>query len=311
MNAPTAIPLDRAAATDKDAARTATGTGARTTPTPADLDIVIRDERFNRDKKASRWWAGEPFGTAWHNALSATFPRGEAFFIESVKAHRDGADPQLAEEIRAFIRQEINHTREHVAFNRLAEDHGYDIQKIDRRVKELLDLTKGRPQIINLAVTMALEHYTAMMAHEFLANPQHFAGADEEVAAMWRWHAVEEIEHKGVAYDTYLHATKDWPAWRKYRLRAIMMLIITNRFIVNRWKDAIELLAQDGITGWKARWGLFKYLTVKPGVLRRIFPAWLAYFKPGFHPWDHDDRELIGKYDSEFADANLTAVPAE
>lgn len=303
MNARTTIALDRAPAADK----ADTASSPRTTPTPADLDIVIRDERFNRDKKADRWWAGDAFGTAWHNALSATFPRGEAFFIESVKAHRAGADPQLAEEIRAFIRQEVNHTREHVAFNRLAQDHGYDIAKIDARVKELLDLIKGRPVIINLAVTIALEHYTAMMANEFLANPRHFAQADPEVAAMWRWHAAEEIEHKGVAYDTFIHATKDWSGVKAWRLRSIIMLIITKQFIFNRWKDSIELLAQDGITGWKARWGLFKYLTVKPGVLRRIFPAWLSYFRPSFHPWDHDDRELIGKYDSEFADARMPA----
>ena len=274
-------------------------------PTPADLDIRVRDERFNRDSRATRWWAGEPFGTAWHNALSATFPRGEAFFIEAVKAHRDGAPPKLAAEIRAFVKQEINHTREHIAFNRLAEDHGYDIAEIDRRVAELLALTKDRPAIANLAVTMALEHYTAMMAHEFLANPDHFHMADEEVAAMWRWHSVEEIEHKGVAYDTWLHATKDWSGWKRWKIRSLVMLTVTARFFANRWKDSLMLLEQDGISGWRARWGLFKYLTVSPGVVRRIFPAWLGYFKPGFHPWDHDDRGLIGKYDSDFADANL------
>ena len=62
-----------------------------TSPTPTRLDIIVRAERFNRDTTPNRWWAGDAFGTAWHNALSATFPRGEAFFIESVKAHRDGA----------------------------------------------------------------------------------------------------------------------------------------------------------------------------------------------------------------------------
>jgi hypothetical protein len=179
-------------------------------PTPADLTITVRDERFNRGTSPRRWWAGEPFGTAWHNALSATFPRGEAFFIEAVKAHREGANPKLESEIRAFVKQEINHTREHIAFNRLAEDAGYDIKTIDARVAELLALTKGRPAIANLAVTMALEHYTAMMAAEFLANPKHFAAADKEVRDMWRWHAAEEIEHKGVAFDTWNHATKDW-----------------------------------------------------------------------------------------------------
>lgn len=276
-------------------------------PTPDDLTITVRDERFNRGTTPRRWWAGEPFGTAWHNALSATFPRGEAFFIEAVKAHREGADPQLAEEIRAFVKQEINHTREHIAFNRLAEDHGYDIKAIDQRVAEMLALTKDRPVIVNLAATMALEHYTAMMAAEFLANPQHFKDADPEVRAMWEWHSVEEIEHKGVAFDTYLHATKDWTKWRRWKLRSLMMLIVTFNFFKNRCHDTLELLAQDGITGWKAKWGLFKYLTITPGVVRRILPAWLAYFKPGFHPWDHDDRALIGKYEGEFKAALMPA----
>ncbi|WP_199800440.1 metal-dependent hydrolase [Qipengyuania gaetbuli] len=291
MNAP--LPIDTAT--------------ARTAPTPEDLTITVRDERFNRGTTPRRWWAGEPFGTAWHNALSATFPRGEAFFIEAVKAHREGADPKLEAEIRAFVKQEINHTREHIAFNRLAEDAGYDIKAIDQRVAELLALTKDRPAIANLAVTMALEHYTAMMAAEFLANPQHFKDADPEVRDMWRWHAAEEIEHKGVAYDTWNHATKDWTPFRRWKVRSIVMLTVTARFFKNRWVDSLNLLEQDGITGWKAKWGLFKYLTVSPGVVRRIFPAWLSYFKPGFHPWDHDDRHLINLYEGEFEDALLPA----
>jgi uncharacterized protein len=291
MNAPAPLPLE---ARDD-------------TPTPDDLEITVRDERFNRETTPRRWWAGDPFGTAWHNALSATFPRGEAFFIESVKAHRDGAGPRLAGEIRAFVKQEINHTREHIAFNRLAENHGYDIKAIDKRVEEMLALLKGRPVILNLAATMALEHYTAMMAHEFLANPKHFETADPQVRDMWRWHSVEEVEHKGVAYDTWNHATRDWSSWKRWKVRSLIMLLVTGRFFRNRWHDSMNLLAQDGITGWKARWGLFKYLALTPGIIPRIFPAWLAYFRPGFHPWDHDDRNLISLYESEFADALMPA----
>lgn len=277
------------------------------TPTPNDLEIVVRDERFNRETKPNRWWAGDAFGTAWHNALSATFPRGESFFIEAVKDHRAGAPLKLDAEIRAFVRQEINHTREHIAFNRLAENAGYDIKAIDKRVQEMLNLTKGRPKILNLAATIGLEHYTAMMAHEFLATPAHFANADPEVRDMWRWHSVEEIEHKGVAFDVWNHATRDWAAWRRWKVRSLTMLIITGRFFKNRWQDSINLLAQDGITGWNARFGLAKYLLWSPGVIRRIFTAWLAYFKPHFHPWDHDDRQLIGKYEGEFEDALMPA----
>src|SRR5690606_41618496 len=85
--------------------------------------------------------------------------------------------------------------------------------------------------------------------------------------------------------------------------RSVLMLIITKRFITHRFRVAAERLAQDGITGWRAKGPLIWYLIGKPGILRRLFPAWCSYFLPGFHPWNEDDRALIGKYDSEYAAA--------
>ena len=275
---------------------------------PADLAIRVRDRRFGRDARQERWWlAGDPIATAWFNALSATFPRGETLFIDAVKAFREGAPPRLASEIRAFVKQEVNHTREHLAFNRAAVDAGYDLAEIDARVERLLADVYARPKIAWLAVTMALEHFTAMFAHEFLSHPEHFGGAEHEQAELWRWHAAEEIEHKGVAYDTWLHATKDWSRWKRWKVKSLLMLVITKRFVTHRFRDAKELLAQDGITGWRATAGLLWYVAGKPGILRRIFPAWCAYFLPGFHPWNFDDRTLIARYDSEFADAVMAA----
>ncbi len=264
----------------------------------APADIVIRDRRFGRDQAPPRWWLnGDPVATAWHNALSATFPRGEAMFIESVKAFREGAPPRLAAEIRAFVRQEVNHTREHLAFNRAAEAAGYDLARIDARVEQLIaDVYAQRP-IAWLGITMALEHFTAMFAHEFLTNPAHFTGVMNEQAELWRWHAVEEIEHKAVAYDTWLHATRDWSRFKRWRVKSLLMLLVTRRFVKNRSGDALDLLAQDGITGLAARAKLAWYLIGRPGMLRRVFPHWRAYFVPGFHPWKLDDRALIASYD--------------
>ena len=267
--------------------------------------ITVRDRRFGRgEAQGERWWAaGDPIATAWFNALSATFPRGETLFIDAVKAFREGAPPQLAAEIRAFIRQEVNHTREHLAFNRAAAEAGYDFSRIDARVERLIGLVYARPKHAWLAVTIALEHFTAMFAHEFLTHPEHFLGADSEQAELWRWHAVEEIEHKAVAYDTWLHATKGWSRWKRWKVKSVLMLIITQRFVRNRFQDAAELLAQDGIAGWRTKGALVWYLIGKPGILRRVFPAWCRYFLPGFHPWNQDDRALIGKYDSDYAAA--------
>lgn len=268
---------------------------------PAACAITVRDMRFGREAQPRRWWlGGDPVATAWHNALSATFPRGEAFFIDSVKACRDGAAPELDEEIRRFVRQEINHSREHLAFNRLTAGAGYDLARIDAHVAELIDQTRGRPPGVNLAITMALEHFTAMFAHEFLAHPQHFTGAEPEAAAMWRWHAIEELEHKAVACDTWRHFTRSWPR-RRWLLRCAMMWLVTRKFLHHRFVDALDLMAQDAITGWRARARLLHYLVVRPGVLRRIVPAWLGYFRPGFHPWTRDDRGLIAAAEGDLA----------
>ena len=277
--------------------------------TPVDLTITPRDRRFGRGLKQGRWWLNnDPVATAFHNALSITFPRGEAFFVESVKAHRDGAPPKLAAEIRAFVVQEIMHTREHVSFNKRVADAGYRIDHLEQVVVDSLEITKGRPRILNLAVTMALEHYTAMMAQQMLGNPRVFEGAQGDMADMWRWHAIEEIEHKGVAFDTWMHATRDWTRWKRWKVKSIMMVLVSYRFWTKRVAGTLDLLAQDGITGGRAKRALAWYLLGRPGYIRTLLPAWLSYFMPGFHPWNHDDRALIAKHDSDFAAANLPPV---
>jgi predicted metal-dependent hydrolase len=277
--------------------------------TPADLTITPRDRRFGRELPQGRWWLNnDPIASAFHNSLSITFPKGEAFFIESVKAFRDGAPPKLEAEIRAFTQQEVMHSREHVAFNKRVVDAGYDVSGLEQVVEDILQIIRQRPPIVNLAATMALEHYTAIMASIMLKDSRYFAGCEAEQAAMWRWHAIEELEHKGVAYDTWLHATRDWSSWRRWKLKAVMMTLVSLNFWRKRVQGTRELLAQDGITGWKANWGITWYLLGNPGLLRRLVPSLIAYYLPGFHPWNHDDRALIGKVESEYPAAALKAA---
>lgn len=274
--------------------------------TPADLAITPRDRRFGRGAIQDRWWlGGDPIATAFYNALSITFPRGEAFFVESVRAHREGVPPKLAREINAFIMQEVVHSREHVSFNKRVHDAGYDVHALEQSVIESLEMTKGRPQILNLVTTMALEHFTAIIAHELIANERHLADADAESCRLWRWHAMEEIEHKGVAYDTWLHVTRDWGRWKRWNVKSLMMLHVTRNFVVERTKAILELLRQDGLSGPRIWWGLFRYAFGNPGMIRRIAGAWATFFLPGFHPWNHDDRALIALADSEYEAAIL------
>jgi predicted metal-dependent hydrolase len=174
------------------------------------------------------------------------------------------------------------------------------LSPLERTVQESLDLLKGRPPILDLAATMALEHFTAIIAHELLANPRHLANADQATADLWRWHAVEEIEHKGVAYDTWLAATKDWTRWKRWKVKSLLMLLVTRNFVQHRTQGVLELLRQDGITGLRAWAGALWVMWGKPGIFRKVGAAWLGYFLPGFHPWKHDDRALIRGWDATY-----------
>ncbi|HEY6661946.1 MAG TPA: metal-dependent hydrolase [Sphingomicrobium sp.] len=277
---------------------------AITLPTPADLTITPRDRRFGRDSATPRLWhGGRVEATAIYNALSSTFPTGEAYFVESVRAFREGTPAKLAEEIKAFTTQEVIHSREHAAFNQRAADAGYDLSKIEARVEERLAVARARAPVANVAATMALEHFTAIIAHQLLANARHLAGADPETAELWRWHACEEIEHKAVAYDTWLWATRDWPRFKRWKVKAKVMLYITRNFVVDRTWGSLELMRQDGVTGLRAWRLLLSYLWVRPGMFRKIAGAWLKYFLPGFHPWNEDDRHLLAAYDAGAASA--------
>jgi hypothetical protein len=274
-------------------------------PTPQGLQITPRDRRFGREARTPHLWhGGRVEATAIYNALSSTFPKGEAFFVESVRAFRDGAPPKLAEEIKSFTTQEAIHSREHDAFNRRAADAGYDLSKLEAQVEKRLAVTRSKPPIVSLIATAALEHFTAILAHQLLANPAHLAGADCESAELWRWHACEEIEHKGVAYDTWLYATGDWTRWKRWKVKAKVMLYITRNFLVDRTAGALELMRQDGMTGLRAWAKLLWYLWARPGMFRKIANAWLQFFLPRFHPWNEDDRHLLAAYDASVADAS-------
>ena len=301
MGDQTRLDLERAQPLGKQAV-------AGATATPEEHALIVRDQRFDRDHLVPRWWhSNDPVATAWYNSVSASLPRGEAFFIDTLKGFRDGLPPKLAAEVKAFTRQEVNHTREHVAFNRIVQDHGFDVESIDQGIHAMLELTAGRPKEFNLAVTIALEHFAAVISRQLLVHPEYLAGADPVAADVWRWHATEEIEHKGLVYDVWLHATRDWSAFKRWKVRSLIALLITKKYFGNRIRDAIGLLEQDGFTRKQARRKLYAFLWWKPGMMRRMAFEWAAILTPGFHPWKLDDRALIAKYDSPYADAVLPA----
>jgi len=271
--------------------------------TPTNLTITPRDFKLDCEQGTARWWNdNDPIKTAFLNALSITFPQGEALFIESVRHFRDQADDQLKEQIALFIKQEAMHTREHRVFNQMIEQAGYDTSCMIEHTTRRIEKIRARGPMAKLAVTVALEHFTAIMAHVMLRDPLLLSGMPPEIAQLWKYHAVEEIEHKGVAFDTYLAATKDWSGFKRWQVRCKVMAIMTVLFWQSNTKHMLNFLKQDGINDRFIGLKILKHHFVSPGLLRKIAGEYFRFYSPTFHPWNTDDRNLISAAELALAD---------
>lgn len=169
-------------------------------------EIVVRkdlDFGLDSDDIPRYWMAGDAFRTRVFDAVQATFPDGERYFISAVRAFRNRiTDPRLLQDVKDFTMQEGQHGQVHTRYNERLRRQGIDIDAFVRHTKAMCDQRlKHLPDEYNVALTAALEHFTAMMAELFFAEKEVLEGADERVRAMFAWHAIEEMEHKAVAYD--------------------------------------------------------------------------------------------------------------
>jgi len=257
----------------------------------------VRNLQFAVGDQVPRYWhGGRKSVTLFFNNLSVFFPVGERFFIASMKAHKDVIrDPKLAAEARAFFAQEGIHSREHVRYNAMLRDQGYPIEAMELRVDKLLKLvSKLTPVRMQLGVTCALEHFTALMADLLLGDRRLLEGADPVMANLWRWHAAEENEHKAVAFDVFK------AVGGTYCERAVTMIGATVVFWAKVLEQQARMMHADGILWSPREWlALGKFLFVSPGGMLRLVPEYFSYFRRDFHPWDHDNSHLLDAWREE------------
>ena len=268
--------------------------------TPDHLDIRPRRLNAALPDPLPRWWLGnDPFRTHFFNAMSVLFPDGEQFFIDSVRHFRDRVtDPALAQQIRGFIGQEAHHSREHIEYNQRLRDLGYDIDALERPVKQRIRwIHKNFSPERQLAATVALEHFTAIMADTVLRHPHWLADADPEMRRLWRWHALEETEHKSVAFDVYMQVCGD----RRMLRRA--MRLSTFFFLRDVTIGTLSMLRRDGQLNLRTWWSGMRWLWGKGGFFRHLLGAYRDFFRRDFHPWKHDNSALMHQVASEYSDA--------
>ncbi|MEO7095275.1 MAG: metal-dependent hydrolase [Polyangiales bacterium] len=269
---------------------------------------AVRNVRFAiDDERIPRWWhGGRRSLTTFFDNLSVFFPVGERFFIASVRAHGHHVkDERLREDVNLFCGQEGMHGREHERYNELLRARGYPVDAMERRIERILARATRLPRRLRLSATCALEHFTALMAHFLLADERMLAGADETMAALWRWHAAEENEHKAVAYDVYLAAGGHWLE------RSIVMVFASAIFWFKILEQQVRMMRVDGTASSIREWGaLARFLFVSPGGMRRVAGLYFQYFRPSFHPNDIDASALLDAWRRRHRDSPLVADAA-
>jgi len=290
--------------------------------TPDDVRVRPRNLRFDvttalkgeglKGEGRKHWMGGDPVATAVFNALSLTFPDGEKMFIDAVKHFRprleEAGNAKLLEDVQGFIAQEGIHAREHAVLNRFVDRARYPVAEIEALIRARIDIARERGPYAMLLSTIALEHFTAMMAEDHMAHPELFDGTPREIERMWRWHAMEETEHKAVAFDVFLEVSKHWSPFQRWRRRMLSMMIVTYNFTRNIARYSAMLLVAEGFTPEAARKAVRGYLWGRPGLFRRGWRTYFAWYRPGFHPWDVDNRAELAGWKAEYDSAAATAA---
>lgn len=266
--------------------------------TPDSLDIRPRRLDVSVPDPLPRWWLGDdPFRTHFFNSMSVLFPDGEQFFIDSVRHYRDHiTDPELQQQIRGFIGQEAHHSREHVEFNQRLRQLGYDIDKLEQPVKRRIRfVNKSFPPERRLAGTVAMEHFTAIMADAVLREPAWLADAQPDMRRLWRWHALEETEHKAVAFDVYMQVCGDRKLLRKAMRQATFF------FLKDVTLGTLHMLRKDGQLSVGVWWRGMRWLWGRGGFLRHLLGVYRDFFADDFHPWQHDNAALMHQVAGEYS----------
>lgn len=280
-----------------------------TTTTSAPAPIQTRRMAFEESlQEVPRHFGADGDLLSSHIAacLSSVFPDGEDFFVRSVRRFRDQVtDPVLKQQVNGFIGQEAIHGREHRVLNSRFAELGYPTRFIERTTKRLLALAdKVLPAKACLAATAALEHYTATLAEVLLADPAARERlSTDEIRSLLLWHALEENEHKSVAFDVYQHVSGD------HRIRSWVMHATTVGFIGGAALGTVLSLVRDPAT-WK-RGRLRESLRRLPGspwLTREVRAHIRDYHRRDFHPDDHDTTALIEQWKAElFGDGGTLA----
>ncbi len=259
---------------------------------PRDQRPAIKIRRFESQLGQDTpidWADNNPVSTQFLNAISTFFPGVEHYALESVnKALGQISNPILRREARIFAGQESVHSQEHDDFNHWQDQHGLKLTRLTAiNEKAFSKISRYSSIRVNLARIVAVEHLFAVVGHALLTNQEILSRMHPDVRPMWIWHAIEEIEHKAVAFDVYQAVSGSY--W--LRVLIFFEVLVT----IPLWIMTLHLVLlfkTRQLLNWRSHIG-FLYRLIGSGFLSQVEWGQLDYLRRDFHPWQTDDRQVL------------------
>ncbi|MEW2141093.1 metal-dependent hydrolase [Streptomyces sp. NPDC005409] len=258
------------------------------------IDLKPRNVSFDWEDTPLHWLPGDPFAGHMINVLHLLLPAGERWFVHVYKQVLPYIeDERLRADVVGFIGQEAMHAAAHddvlPHLKRLGLDPTPYTAQVDWLFEKLLGdrtLPPGRARhwwlMERVAMIAAIEHYTAFLGDWVLnAEALDRRGADPAMLDLLRWHGAEEVEHRAVAFDLFMHVDGT------YRRRARTWATAFSA-LVFLWQRGVRFfMANDPhLVDGKASFGQF-FLAGQQGVLPStgaMLKSVPKYLSRAYHP---------------------------
>ena len=259
----------------------------------ADIEPIARTVAFRlAPELAARWNGGSIVRSALLNALSIFLPAGENLFVRTVRATQ-AAGCADARGVNTFVVQESAHRRQHELYNACLQQRfpstGRWLWYMDRSWAFKSAMMSPRAR---LAATVAIEHLTTLMARLVLSERSAIEGADLEYASLWRWHALEELEHKSVAFQLYF-------AQGGSRRRLMLMMIIVSAVFAVEFLCVLAALLGDQKRLYRRQTRQDLRAIWRSRAAREARAGYVTFFAKAFSPALVDDSDLVLRWRSD------------
>lgn len=177
----------------------------------------------------------------------------EPFFVKSLRRVMDQIrDDALREDADRFSRQEAQHYRRHMDFNKAVLMHGYPglEQRVETLKRDFEAFLGNRTDRFRIGYIEGFESFTTQFALRTLASGLYdHRDTARSIGDLFKWHMLEEVEHRNVAFDVYEHLYGDY----LYRVR---MCWVSQRHMFRFIADCLRLMSSADVARHGARCGI-------------------------------------------------------